>query len=283
MPWIDRIDFTDETRCARCHRPLRLGIAHIVVESDHFEYAYGPTCAKLAAPDSSVFPDFTKAAVYEESDIEGEESKPDSPPRQARRSRPPPLTAPQPDERVAQAMAYVRLRQSLMKDFVGVRYAPLEPLYEKIRHSELTPDDVDRIHRLMDAVERSRPLLSLKSLQTAYAYHRVLQRAAAAVPADKRVFLLSLDEQLCRFGRLTDHQIQGANRWLQNQGKIRLAPCEAWQTPATRSPTAPGAPAESGTAPEKVEPQRGPLNPVAPRINSPGQVPDSNPNNNEPT
>ena len=26
---IDRIDFTDVTRCARCHRPLTIGVAHI--------------------------------------------------------------------------------------------------------------------------------------------------------------------------------------------------------------------------------------------------------------
>jgi hypothetical protein len=224
---IDRIDFTDAKRCVFCERPLRLGIAHIMRLDNESEVAAGPVCARKNAPTED-YPDFTRAGQYTDDQVDcsnGRNSKGSVNEQHAESKR-------------LRAIEYLRLRQEKMSDFAHVRYGALNPIDERFRSGGLTEDDIAHLSRLMTAVERRYQLLSLNALQTAYAYHKLILRAAEKIEVDeKRQYLLSLDEYLRVNLRLTPAQIEGANRWLEYLGQVRLRQCKSWQT-ALRSAAA---------------------------------------------
>lgn len=219
---IDRVDFTDSLRCCFCKRPLPLGIAHIVIADDQTEVAAGPACARKQAKGAG-FPNFTRGAHYTEEQIE-----PADGPIARRRSDDSDEDRHAETERI-RAITYLRLRQEKMNEFASVRYEALEPIYQRHRSGVLSADDIARVGRLMVVVEQRHPLLSLAALQTAYAYHKLLQRGAEKIPSEeKRRYLLSLDEYLRANLRLTPAQIEGANRWLERLGQVRLRRCAYW-------------------------------------------------------
>jgi hypothetical protein len=220
---IDRVDFTDAKQCGFCERPLRLGIAHIVRLDNETEMAAGPVCAKKNARTEG-YPDFTRAGQYTEDQVEcgdNQNSKDRMKDDRAKRRA---------DTKRLRAIEYLRLRQERMSDFPQVRYAPLVPVYERFCRDGLNEDDIAHLNRLIAVVERRYPLFSLQALQTAYAYHKLILSAANKIEsAEKRQYLFSLDDYLRVNLRLTAAQIDGANRWLEHLGHVRLRHCKAWQ------------------------------------------------------
>ena len=220
---IDRVDFTEARRCGFCDRPLPLGIAHIVRMDDQTEIAAGPVCARKNAPTED-YPNFTTAAYYTDEQIEpsdghraGRRLKEDTSERRAETER-------------HRAVTYLRLRQEKMSDFPNVRHSVLDPIYERFCSGGLTNDDVAHLGRLMAVVEQRYPLLALNALKTAYSYHKLILRAAEKIEhEEKRQYLLSLDEYLRANLRLTPAQIDGANRWLEHLGQVRLRQCSCWK------------------------------------------------------
>ena len=219
---VDRVDFTDANRCGFCGRPLPLGIAYIVRLDDQTEVAAGPVCARKNATTEGV-PDFTKAAHYTEEQVDPSDGE-----RSGRSPKKHENGRRDGSER-HRATTYLRLRQERMNDFANVRHPVLDPIYQRYREGALTEDDIAHLVRLMTVVENRYPLLALNALQTAYAYHRLLLRAADKIEHnEKRRYLLSLDEYLRNNLRLTVAQIDGANRWLEHMGHVRLRRCSFW-------------------------------------------------------
>lgn len=232
---IDRIDFTDAAACRFCGRRLRMGVAHIVLLDDGTEVAAGPACARRHAATDD-FPDFTKAMRYVDEDVEEGVTRDamDARPERATRRR-------CVDSGRGRAIAYLRLRQEKLVDFPAVPFRKLEPIYSRYRAAKLSGEDVAYIQHVMRVVERRHPLLTMRSLQTAYAYYRLLRRAAERIdPELRRTYLRDLAEYLRIHLRLSAGQIAAANRWLEHLGDQLLRPCAPWNLPAHRRGANPG-------------------------------------------
>lgn len=131
-------------------------------------------------------------------------------------------------EREKQAIVYLLLTQEKMVNFSGCRYklndSFLSGVYDFYgQNNFISRKQVDivlnkEVENANDEKLKSKlghKKLSLKNLQTCYAYEYKIKRAIEELPADKQEYMLSMLSHLYQNLYLTDPQIDGMIKWFE--------------------------------------------------------------------
>lgn len=214
---VIRIDFTERCQCVFCSRKITSGKGYVVVNEKGEEAFCGPVCAKdknnVINPGARI-PDLTKGAI----DAEEREN--------SRKGRNMGIgDRPKLDEEIEKqnAIAYLLLRMEKLKDFPGVHYKKLDPIFMKYKANNLLEEDYNFLKILMKGEKR--PEFSYKNLQAIYACNFWIDKFIKNNSNTDISFVKSLRKYLHEHLRLTEKQIEGLNKWFDRAdggGMVRI-------------------------------------------------------------
>lgn len=210
---IIKKDFVNENTISCCGKGKKLssGTAYYMKSTDGMIHYGGKKCAEsLASNNINSVPDLTKSLISMTTS-----SKPVSSGGSGER---------QEENRRAIAIAYLLLREELLKDFKckerSLSHETLSSYYDDYKRGELGDDAVDHIISIENYVStKIEYKLSLRNLSTCHAYNFILNRVLAHLTLksnEKGIsYVSSLKTYLETNCTLTDSQVEGLKRWVE--------------------------------------------------------------------
>lgn len=194
-----RIDFTERDFCYFCNRRLKTKIA-IIIQTEQGEISSGPICAAkhIQSIDMRKLPNLTKAVNITDDIKSVSELKKNIIFDKAKEN--------------SKAFEFLFLRCDRLNEFKGIRYTPLDNIYEKYKSGCVTADDITHINNIMVKNAKRYQHLSYKNLMACYAMKHILNIWIGKESNNK--FVLGIYDFLKTKYYLTTKQIDVVNSWL---------------------------------------------------------------------
>ncbi len=199
-------DFVAEDTPSYCNnRPLSSGKAYYLEDSNGNIYYGGKTCAeKHTNTDLTQIPDLTKSLINNVAGHGG-----------GGRGG---IGSGTINHDKSLAITYLILREEKLLSYPFIqkfKFQKLTDLYNKyITNEDLAEQEVKNVLFYIDNSKGFNDKLSLKNLETCYAYDYIIERALTHV--NNRAFIEGLLSDLQNKCTLTNAQINGLGRWLEN-------------------------------------------------------------------